>query len=80
MLRITIGTWDRRYSSFNQINERELTEQVRRGANERACIQVTIEAPDVNMTVSAGNCRSGGGCRSPNRRERQIFDKWNRMV
>ncbi|NBC15768.1 MAG: hypothetical protein GVY18_00455 [Bacteroidetes bacterium] len=78
MVTIHIGpderTLDDRYEPW-------VTQQItrRRQAGQSVCVRVTIKDGDVRFTLTTPDCPStGGGGFSPNRREQQIIDIWNR--
>jgi hypothetical protein len=44
------------------------------------CAIVRVQGPDVNVSLSAGDCGpAGGGGRQPNPRELEILELWRRL-
>lgn len=47
--------------------------------NQAVCVKVTVDEPNVKVTLATPACqRSGGGGRQPNAVESEIFDVWKK--
>jgi hypothetical protein len=63
-------------------DEGTINQQVNRRRDDGApiCVQVRIQAGDLNMTLATPQCASGfGGGRPPNPTERRVFELWEKL-
>jgi hypothetical protein len=77
MITIKIGEVE---SELFGMSESWLAEHVNRRKKDvgSVCIQIKVEHPSANLTLSTQDCpRSGGGGRQANQLECRIFDLWN---
>lgn len=77
MTKIKIGSDERR---FEDADEGWINQQItrRRRDGENVCVRVTIHTDVLNMLLCTPTCGGGfGGCRPPNRHEKEVFDLWN---
>jgi hypothetical protein len=78
MIRISIGSQDRQYSSISDVEKRWIAQQLRRRRNGGPCVSVELTGADCDVRLTTGACSGrGGGGRQPNRKERRIFELWN---
>ena len=79
MIRVKIGDSERDISDAdaNWINQQ--VNGLRRDGRP-ICIRVTVKSEGVDMMLSTPACGSaGGGGRPPNRFERDLFDRWDKL-
>ncbi len=76
MVSVRIGAETR---DINDATESWITQEVQRWrkANGRVCVQVSVDLSGLKMLLSTQGCgASGGGGRSPNQNESEIFSLW----
>lgn len=79
MISLKIGSSERRNK---EITERWISQQLRkrRKANQPICVQLKINAGDVNLFLASGACAGrgggGGGRRKPKNKELRIIELW----
>ena len=76
MIKVKIGNEER-----NGIDERWIAQQItrRRGSGESVCVQVRIDAEDVNLVLQTPGCLTGAvSGRRPTPLEREVLDLWER--
>lgn len=76
---VQIGTSER---DINDIEPNWVNEQINRRKKDGVpiCVRVAIKQEDINMVLATKDCPGdGGGGRPPNRREKEIFDLWDKL-
>ena len=80
MIRITIGSNERQFSSIRDIDESWIAQQVnrRQSDGQTVCVQVFIKQNSVDILLSTPACSKGGGTgRPPKPQEQTIFNLWD---
>lgn len=83
MITVKIGPDERKWESFDSIDEGWIAQQITRlqRAGEAVCVRVGVEFPNINVGLVAGQCSSGqGGGRRPNSDESRVIELWNHHV
>lgn len=77
MITIKIGTEERRGIA---IKTRWIAEQIRKRRDDghKICVKAVINEDDVHITLTTPACVGGGGGRKPNKKERKLFELWER--
>lgn len=73
---ISIGNEQR---DIEYATEQWIAQQIigRRKAGEAVCVRVTINKPNLNVTLASADCpKGGGGGRPPTKKEKEAFDDW----
>ena len=80
MIRIKIGSNEPR--EFKDVSPDWINEQInlRRRDGVAVCVRVSIKEGSIDMVLSTPGCQGrGGGGRSPNEQEKQIFGLWEKL-
>jgi len=82
MIRVSVGEAERQFSNFQSIDERWITQAIRKRKTDgrSPCVRVKINHGGLNVTLSSGACDSagGGGGREPKRKEAHVFELWEK--
>lgn len=77
---VKIGSQERRWESFREIEENWIIEQLHRSRQlgQSVCMVVRLQSPDINLSLTTPTCGGGGGGgRRPNAQEQRIIDLWH---
>ncbi|MFP3984340.1 MAG: hypothetical protein ACLFV2_11715 [Desulfurivibrionaceae bacterium] len=78
-IRIQIGTSER---DISDIESNWVNEQINRRKKDGVpiCVRISIKQEDINISLATNDCpKGGGGGRPPNKREKEIFDLWDKL-
>ena len=68
--------------TLSEVRPSWINRQINRRAHDGggACVRIKIKDGDVNLALTTDHCSSngGGGGRTPNRKEQELFDLWNK--
>lgn len=78
-INVKIGSQERQWESFRDIEDSWITEQVHRSrqTGQPVCVVVRLQSPDLNLSLTTPTCGGGGGGRRPNAQEQRIIDLWH---
>jgi hypothetical protein len=76
---VKIGSKERQWESFRDIEESWITEQLHRSrqSGQSVCVVVRLQSPDINLSLATPTCGGGGGGRRPNAQEQRIIGLWH---
>ena len=78
-INVKIGSQERQWQSFRDIEESWITEQLHRSreAGRTVCLVVRLQIPEINLSLATSSCSGGGGGRRANAQEQRIIDLWH---
>lgn len=76
---IKIGSQERQWGSFRDIEESWIIEQIQRSLQlgQSVCVVMRLQSPGINLSLTTPTCGGGGGGRRPNAQEQGIIDLWH---
>jgi len=77
-IRVQIGTNER---DISDIEPNWVEEQINRRKKDGVpiCVRVSIKQEDINISLATNDCPKGGGGRPPNKKEKEIFELWDKL-
>ncbi len=82
MIRIRIAGLDRDFSDdLRDLDESWINQHINRRKADglQVCVQVEIEVDSLHILLTTPGCPTGGGGRSPNAREQEVFELWRKL-